>query len=38
MVAGWFTRLARNRTLRQGVGLAIVLFGVISLAFGNGIA
>jgi sulfite exporter TauE/SafE len=38
MVAGWFTRLARNHTLRQGVGLAIVLFGVISLTFGNGIA
>lgn len=36
MVAGCFTRLARNHTLRQGVGLMIMIFGLLSLVLGTG--
>ena len=34
-LAGWFTRLARNRTLRQVVGLTLVAGGIASLWLGG---
>ena len=37
LVTGWFTRLTRNRNLRQVVGLVLVAAGIATLWWGRGL-